>query len=78
MAVERWIYRPGEGAENLAIEIETGKSDVVANVQRDLLAGVQRVIVGGHGRWRLFQSRAYNWPTRTCSSPAAWYVSAGG
>jgi hypothetical protein len=33
------------GPENVAVEIETGKSDVVANVQRDLLAGAQRVIV---------------------------------
>jgi hypothetical protein len=32
------------GRENLAIEIETGKSDVVANVQRDLLSGVRRVL----------------------------------
>ena len=32
-------------AENVAIEIETGKSDVVSNVKRDLLNGVQKVIV---------------------------------
>jgi hypothetical protein len=32
-------------AENVAIEIETGKSNVVSNVKRDLLAGVQKVIV---------------------------------
>jgi len=32
-------------SENLAIEIETGKSDVIANVKRDLLCNVQKVIV---------------------------------
>ncbi len=32
-------------SESVAIEIETGKSDVVANVKRDLLSGVQEVIV---------------------------------
>lgn len=29
----------------MAIEVETGKSDVVSNVKRDLLEGVQKVIV---------------------------------
>ena len=33
------------GSENVAIEIETGKSDVVANVKRDLLCGVHKVVV---------------------------------
>lgn len=33
------------GSENVVVEIETGKSDVVANVQRDLLAGAKRVVV---------------------------------
>lgn len=33
------------GSENVAIEIETSKSDVVSNVRRDLLCRVQRVIV---------------------------------
>lgn len=32
-------------SESLAIEIETGKSDVVSNVKRDLLCGVQKVLV---------------------------------
>lgn len=33
------------GPESLAIEIETGKSHVVSNVKRDLLSGVQKVVV---------------------------------
>jgi predicted RecB family endonuclease len=33
------------GSENVAIEIETGKSDVVSNVKRNLLSGFQKVIV---------------------------------
>ena len=33
------------GSENVAIEIETGKSDAVSNVKRDLLSGFQKVIV---------------------------------
>ena len=32
-------------SESVAIEIETGKSNVVSNVKRDLLCGVQKVIV---------------------------------
>ena len=32
-------------SESLAIEIETGKSNVVSNVKRDLLSGVQKVLV---------------------------------
>ena len=32
-------------AENVAIEIETGKSNVVSNVKRDLLNGMQKVLV---------------------------------
>jgi uncharacterized protein DUF87 len=34
-----------KASESVAIEIETGKSDVVSNVKRDLLSGVQKVIV---------------------------------
>lgn len=33
------------GHERVAIEVETGKSDVVENVRRDLLAGYARVVV---------------------------------
>ena len=33
------------GSESVAIEIETGKSHVVLNVKRDLLSGVERVLV---------------------------------
>lgn len=33
------------GSENLAVEIETGKSDVLGNVKRDLLSGVTKVFV---------------------------------
>jgi hypothetical protein len=34
-----------KGGDRIAIEIETGKSDVASNVKRDLLAGAQQVIV---------------------------------
>ncbi len=34
-----------KGAENIAIEIETGKSDVVWNVRQDLLSGFEKVLV---------------------------------
>ncbi len=34
-----------KGAENIAIEIETGKSDVVWNVKQDLLSGFDKVLV---------------------------------
>ena len=33
------------GSENCAVEIETGKSNVVSNVKRDLLCGVSKVVV---------------------------------
>ncbi len=33
------------GRERVAIEVETGKSDVVENVRQDLLSGFDRVIV---------------------------------
>lgn len=33
------------GAERVALEVETGRSDVVANVRRDLREGVSRVVV---------------------------------
>lgn len=33
------------GSESVAVEVETGKSDVVWNVQQDLLSGFDRVIV---------------------------------
>lgn len=34
-----------KGTESIAIEIETGKSDVVSNVRQDLLSGFTRVLV---------------------------------
>ena len=34
-----------KGAENIAIEIETGKSDVVWNVRQDLLSGYSKVLI---------------------------------
>ena len=34
-----------KGGDRIAIEIETGKSDVASNVKRDLLAGAHRVVV---------------------------------
>ncbi len=34
-----------KASERVAIEVETGKSDVVSNVKRDLLEGVQHVLV---------------------------------
>ena len=34
-----------KGAENIAIEVETGKSDFVRNVKQDLLSGFDKIIV---------------------------------
>ena len=36
-----------KGSEAIAIEVETGKSDVVSNVKKDLAAGFGRVVVVG-------------------------------
>ncbi|MFI5225001.1 MAG: hypothetical protein ACHQX3_12300, partial [Nitrospirales bacterium] len=33
------------GESTLSVEVETGKSDPVANVKKDLLAGISRVLV---------------------------------
>lgn len=38
-------FRAAESVKSVALEIETGKSDVVANVGRDLLEGMQKVLV---------------------------------
>lgn len=34
-----------KGAENIAIEIETGKSDIIRNVKQDLLSGFDKVLI---------------------------------
>ena len=34
-----------KGAENIAIEIETGKSDIIRNVKQDLLSGFGKVLI---------------------------------
>ena len=35
-----------DGKELIAIEIETGKSDAIRNIRKDLQAGFDRVVVG--------------------------------
>jgi len=35
-----------DGKELIAIEIETGKSDAIRNIRKDLKAGFDRVVVG--------------------------------
>ena len=34
-----------KGAENIAIEVETGKSDVVWNVRQDLLSNYDKILI---------------------------------
>ncbi|WP_145112920.1 ATP-binding protein [Gimesia panareensis] len=38
-------WKASESVKSIALEIETGKSNVVSNVKRDLLEGMQKVIV---------------------------------